>query len=159
MQIGIISDTHDNISYVHKAVVRFNQERVEQVIHCGDIVAPFTLDAFRGLEAPLIMIFGNCDGDRAALIERAQSYGFRILSSPFLMRLAGKKILVTHQPDSPTEECDYYLHGHTHKPRYELGRPAIINPGEACGWLTGRSTVAILDLLSTDVEFCELGSQ
>ncbi len=157
MRIGIISDTHDNLIYVQKAVARFNQERVEQVVHCGDIVAPFVLDVFRGLMAPLTIIFGNCDGDRLTLTERAQSYGFRISSGPFQIVLAGKEVLVSHQPETLLPECDYYLHGHTHKPRYEVGRPVVVNPGEACGWLTGKSTIAVLDLLSAEVDFYELG--
>ncbi|NIO23209.1 MAG: YfcE family phosphodiesterase, partial [Candidatus Aenigmarchaeota archaeon] len=43
MKIGIMSDTHDQTRRVRKAVDIFNKEKVELVIHCGDIIAPFTL--------------------------------------------------------------------------------------------------------------------
>jgi hypothetical protein len=39
------------------------------------------------------------------------------------------------------------FYGHTHKPevRIENGR-LLVNPGECCGWLSGISTVAVVDL-------------
>ena len=36
MQIGIISDTHDNVAAIERATVIFDEEGVEVVIHCGD---------------------------------------------------------------------------------------------------------------------------
>jgi uncharacterized protein len=38
MKIGIISDTHDDIENVQKAIEIFNGERVNCVIHAGDFV-------------------------------------------------------------------------------------------------------------------------
>jgi hypothetical protein len=37
------------------------------------------------------------------------------------------------------------------------GDTLIVNPGEACGWLTGTPSAAILDLESRQVEFLSLG--
>jgi predicted phosphodiesterase len=36
------------------------------------------------------------------------------------------------------------------------GDALIINPGEACGWLFGTPSAAILDLDTMEVEFIEL---
>ncbi len=41
MLIGVVSDTHDNLPLVEKAVKRLNEEKVNLVLHAGDYVAPF----------------------------------------------------------------------------------------------------------------------
>jgi predicted phosphodiesterase len=49
------------------------------------------------------------------------------------------------------------VHGYTHRREVRTrGDALIINPGEACGWLYGTPTAAILDLDSMAVEFLEL---
>jgi uncharacterized protein len=154
-RVGIISDTHDNLDKVRAAVALFNRLDVEHVVHCGDVVAQFVLAAMSGLAAPLTIVYGNCDGDRQSLAQRAQEFGFAIGNGPLALELGGKQIVATHQPIAPPA-CDYYLHGHTHKLRHEPGSPTIINPGEACGWLSGRSTVVLLDTADGAVEFLDL---
>jgi predicted phosphodiesterase len=44
MLIGIISDTHDDMSIIRKAVDLFNEREVGYVLHAGDLISPFTLD-------------------------------------------------------------------------------------------------------------------
>ena len=43
MKIGVLSDTHDHIPKIKRAVEIFNEEKVDLVLHSGDIVAPFSL--------------------------------------------------------------------------------------------------------------------
>ncbi len=52
---------------------------------------------------------------------------------------------------------DVVVRGHTHDACVvaDYGTP-VINPGETTGLLTGRRTVALLDLKSLDVEIAEL---
>lgn len=50
MKIGLISDTHDNIQNIQKAIISFNDIQVRVVIHAGDIVSPETVEAFDGME-------------------------------------------------------------------------------------------------------------
>lgn len=38
MNIGIISDTHDDLSNLKNAVRKFNERKVSYVIHAGDYV-------------------------------------------------------------------------------------------------------------------------
>jgi uncharacterized protein len=64
MKVGVISDTHDQIENILKAVELLNQEKVELVVHCGDWVAPFTLKFYHALKCPIKGIFGNNDGDK-----------------------------------------------------------------------------------------------
>jgi len=43
LKLGILSDTHDNVPQVRKAVALFNREMVDLVLHAGDYVAPFSV--------------------------------------------------------------------------------------------------------------------
>jgi putative phosphoesterase len=155
-RIGIISDTHDRLDKVREAVALLNRLKPDRVVHCGDVIAPFVLNEMSALTMPVVAVYGNCDGDRAALKQRADALGFALNEGPFGFEFGGKRIVVSHKPLSPAPECDFYLHGHTHKLRHEGSRPVIVNPGEACGWLFGRSTVAVLDTDTADVEFLDL---
>ncbi|MGB9742065.1 MAG: metallophosphoesterase [candidate division WOR-3 bacterium] len=154
-RLGIIADTHDHLINVRKAIDLFIQRKVVGVIHCGDVVAQFVLKEFSRLPVPLTLVFGNCDGDREALQQMALTFGCRCYEGPATVELFGRRISVSHQPLASVPACDFYLHGHTHRQRYESGPPVIINPGEACGWLTGTASVAILDIETGEVDFCE----
>ena len=46
MKIGIISDTHDRCDYIEWFLREFERERIEMLIHLGDIVAPFAAKRF-----------------------------------------------------------------------------------------------------------------
>jgi hypothetical protein len=64
--------------------------------------------------------------------------------------LHGRRIVMAHdiRTIGPVgERSDVIFYGHTHKPevRIENGR-LLVNPGECCGWLSGISTVAVVDL-------------
>jgi hypothetical protein len=155
-RIGVISDTHDHLDKVKKAVALFNRQKPDRVVHCGDIVAQFVLKEMSGLRMPVSLVYGNCDGDRMALRQRAEEFGFELHDGPYGFDLDGKRVVVSHQPLAIPPDCDLYLHGHTHKLRHEGKRPVIVNPGEACGWLSGRATVAMLDLDTGAVEFCDI---
>lgn len=154
--LGVISDTHDNLQKVRAAVELFNRLKVDQVVHCGDVVAPFVLVELARLKAPVLIVYGNCDGDRRALARRASEFGFTIEDGPYRFTLAGTRVIVSHQPIDPLPDCDWYLYGHTHRCEHRSGHPQVVNPGEAGGWLTGQSTVAVVDTAATTVQFRNL---
>jgi predicted phosphodiesterase len=39
--IGIISDSHDNMDAIRRAVEFFNKKEVKAVLHAGDLVSPY----------------------------------------------------------------------------------------------------------------------
>ena len=153
MKIGIISDTHDQLVRINEAINVFQNEKVEAVIHCGDFIAPFALKIFQKLPCPFYSVFGNNDGEKQGLWKTAQGFGGELFDPPHLYTIGGKRILVFHDPpkwekmSSRASPPDYILYGHTHQPEFtkQHGIP-IINPGEACGWLTGKAFMGILDL-------------
>jgi putative phosphoesterase len=52
---------------------------------------------------------------------------------------------------------DAVIHGHSHYKGVEKkGKTLAVNPGEVCGYLTGKSTVALLDSLKGEARIVEL---
>jgi len=148
--IGILSDSHDNLTAVRRAVRVFEDARCDLVLHAGDFVAPFAARELRALSCPVHAVFGNCDGEKRGLVEAFRGMG-KILEPPFSFAHAGRLFRLAHL-SAPVESflatapCDVFVSGHTHKP--EIRRHTgvlLINPGETGGWLHGKSTVVLLD--------------
>jgi len=157
VKIGIMSDSHDHRRHIKLAVELFNREEADQVIHAGDIVAPFTFDEFQYLTAPLTAVYGNCDGERLGL----KAVFNDINPAPLIREYGGKKFVVMHEPfnlDSivAAELFDYVIYGHLHTVDVRIGKVTVINPGEVVGWTTGKATVALLDTMSNEVTIHEL---
>lgn len=152
--IGIIADTHDHMKAIRKAVKFFNSKKVELVLHAGDFIAPFTVREFKNLNARLIGVFGNNDGERRHLKENYLSQMHTELKEVQEVELRGKKIFLYHGTNEQmiriaikSERYDVVIRGHTHKPEVnQEGKTLVTNPGEACGYLSGKKTVALLDL-------------
>ncbi len=163
MKIGIISDTHDNLPQIKKAVEIFNQEKVELVLHAGDFVSPFTFLEFKNLNCPLKGVFGNNDGDELYLQEKFEGIG-EIYPAPYETIIDHKNIIMLHKEkliDALTEsqKYDVIIYGHTHRTDlHKIGKTLIINPGECGGWLTGKSTIALLDLTNLKAKIIDLAS-
>ncbi len=149
MKIGIISDTHDNMPKIAAAVRLFNEEHVDLVVHAGDFISPITANEFSVLNAPFIGVFGNNDGERLYLTKRFEKIGV-IYPDHHEFAFAGKRGVVMHEPkfiDALVKSGTYDLviYGHTHEIDIREGKTLVINPGEACGWISGRATMVILD--------------
>lgn len=150
MKLGIMADSHDNLPKVEKAIEVFNKEGVTIVLHAGDIVSPFTAKKLERLNCKTIAVFGNNDGEKIVLLERFKSLG-EIHRSGHSFQKDGKKIIIFHEEPQYlpclTKEFDLIIYGHSHKEEIrQENNTWIINPGETCGWLTGKSTVVIFDL-------------
>ncbi|MDO5835078.1 MAG: metallophosphoesterase [Methanobacterium sp.] len=148
--IGIMSDSHDHMEAIKKAVRVFNQKNVEMVVHAGDLISPFTAREFKKLKAPLEAIFGNNDGERCGLVE---AYSELCILEDFKeLEVGGRKIALIHGTNQVLVDAlqksgkyDLVIRGHTHQMKVEEGPTMIINPGETCGYLSGEKTVVLLD--------------
>jgi len=155
MLLGVFSDTHDHLDNTKKAIELFNRKKVDLVIHGGDLVSPFTLDLFSQLQAPWKGVFGNNEGEIPFILEKA---GDRIRRAPLTLELEGMKVLVKHfhhyvEELAVSGKYHLIIYGHTHKVRVEkIGSAWVLNPGEACGWLTGKATVALVEIPSLQIE-------
>jgi putative phosphoesterase len=155
--IGVLADSHDNLITLKKAVRLFKEAKCELVIHAGDVVAPFAARELGALECPVKAVFGNCDGERLGL-ERAIEPVGEIKEAPLVFSQFGKSFLVCHFQFSIKSylalgKYDIIIFGHTHKPQIRKeGKTLLLNPGEAGGWLSGKSTVALLDPAALEAE-------
>jgi putative phosphoesterase len=147
MRIGVLSDTHDNIPKLEKAVSFFNKRKVGFVFHAGDFIAPFTMRTLSALNCDWRGVFGNNDGEKKGLASVSEG---KIREGPLRIRLEGKQIVVIHdlsQIDFKAKEADLIISGHTHKPEIlRQSSELLVNPGECGGWLYGKSTIALIDL-------------
>ncbi len=64
MELGIVSDTHDNRAVIEAAADLF-EGRVDAVVHCGDVVAPFSVTPFDA-DYEFYAVRGNNDGEWSA---------------------------------------------------------------------------------------------
>jgi len=161
MQIGILADSHDNRPAMARAAALFRAAGCGLVIHAGDFVAPFAARELEKAGCPVRAVFGNCDGEKGGLEAALAGFGI-IQKAPFGFAWAGLEFLVTHL-DAPVlsyikkKKYDVIVYGHTHNPEVRrAGRTLVINPGETGGWLTSRSTVALLDTDRKDAEIVGL---
>lgn len=153
MLVGVVSDTHNNIKNIEKIISIFNEEKVDLVIHTGDISQAETLKLFSKLESSLYGVFGNNDRSEIGLEEVCNQYNFSFQEPPLLMEMLGKKIAVFHEPDLINEylksnnDIDLVLYGHTHRYNQEMiGKTLLFNPGESAGLMAGKNATGIVDL-------------
>lgn len=161
MKIGIMADSHDNLTNIKKAVEIFNIEKIDLLFHAGDFVSPFTAKEIKNIHCPFAGVFGNNDGDKPLLINRFQQIG-PIYPEPYKTEIDGKKIIMFHKNEviadlAKSQQYDLIIYGHTHKiDHYKEGKTTVINPGECGGWLTEKSTIAIIKLPDLQVRFIDL---
>ena len=161
MKIGIMADSHDNLPNIEKSVNIFKQEKIDLLFHAGDFVSPFTARELKKIQCPFTGVFGNNDGDKLFLTSQFKEIG-PIYPEPYKANIEGKEIIVFHKNNVITELAksqayDVIIYGHTHQVDFHKeGKTTIINPGECGGWLTGKSTVAILNLDDLSVEILNL---
>jgi len=159
--IGIMADSHDNLHAVKKAVQLFKDAVCKLVIHAGDFVAPFAARELENLNCPVKAVFGNCDGEKKGLEKTVSSFG-EIQKSPLLFSHDGLDFFVTHVPSglkrhTASGKYDFIIFAHTHTPEvYKKGDTLLINPGETGGWVSGKSTVVLLDTEALSAEIIAL---
>ncbi len=161
-KIGIMADSHDNMPMISRAVELFNKKEVKLVIHAGDIISPITAKEFENLQADLIGVFGNNDGDKLFLQQKFKDLNIgKLCPDHHQFEIEGRKIFLMHEPKFldaliAGDKCDLIIYGHTHEIDIRTGHPLVVNPGECGGWLNGKCTVCIVDLESMNPEVFDL---
>ena len=140
MKIGIISDTHDQVERIKKAIEILNKEKIDRAYHLGDICSPFVLPLFKELKCNVKAIFGNNDADIFKLISRAPE-NFSFHDRFFVDEVNGKKICLFHgDPEElainlfESGKYDLLLRGHNHVAEIKRNEKTLmINPGSLIG--------------------------
>jgi uncharacterized protein len=163
MKIGLISDTHDNIQNIRKAIALFSTKSVSFVIHAGDIVSPEAVEAFHGMK--LVAVLGNNDLEINELTNAFDKIGGQLKGEFCELEHDDLIFAIYHGTNSKKKELlirsgkyNVIVCGHTHKVQYrKFGRTLVINPGTANGWFFGyNATAAIFDTQSREPEFLTL---
>ena len=174
MKLGIISDTHDRLESLGKAIEIFKSEKVEMIVHCGDWISPFTIEYFDnycqkiGLKVPVKSVIGNNIGDIPRMIERNQALANPIeFSAKITLEFTfdGKRVAVFHGHDNAILDSliasklyDIVLTGHTHVKRNErIDGVLVVNPGTTCfaanSKIIPKASVAVYNSQTGEVKF------
>jgi uncharacterized protein len=164
MRVGLLADTHDRMPAIDELVRQMQAAGAGMILHAGDYCSPFALRAFEEAHVSLAGVFGKNDGDTQGLVSRAQAgFGAELFESPHSFEIGGRRILLVHDIGDVNKRSvlshELVIHGSTHQQEMKTrGDTLIVNPGEACGWLYGTPSAAIIDLDALTVEFLTLGA-
>lgn len=164
MKIGVVTDTHENVPGIKRAVDFFNSSGVELVLHAGDIISPIMTDHFKKLKVKMLGVFGNNDGEKNLWRIRSAEFpnGLELRERYAEVDADGARILVIHEPyllDSIVAggKYDFVIYGHTHQTDLRReGRTVVLNCGETSGIMSGQSTAGVIDLAVRTVEVTDL---
>lgn len=164
MKICIISDSHDNRFLMAAAVADAKARGAEQVLHCGDVVAPTTLRILNQYALPVHVIHGNNQGDTYAMgmLAHDPSNCIHYYGQDAAINLLDKRIFTVHFPHyaralALTGDYDLVCCGHDHRcevrevENVKGGTTILINPGTV-GGVGAEPTYAIGDLETMEFE-------
>lgn len=175
MRIGLISDTHDDLSNLKAALEVLQDEGVAKVLHCGDICGLDTVRALAGL-APTDVSQSRQNGfdiwiaqgnmDRHLGLSHAVDHliGPGRLAWLHRLTLGGYSLAMIHGDNEGfldgligSGKYAYVLHGHTHRRRDQtVGGTRVINPGALGGMHRQGRSLGILDLTTAETHFVKL---
>ena len=163
MNVGVISDTHDNVPAARAAMDRFEEEGVEAVVHCGDFVAPPLIPFLDRDGIAVHAVRGNNDGEREGLVDAFDALDGGTLHGRFAeLTLGGREFVILHGEERPvidalaaSGEYDYVLHGHWHvREERTVGETTVLNPGAHFPTVADEHrTVAVVDTGVDEITF------
>ncbi len=161
MKIAIISDSHDNLANLKKALSLIKKERVKFLIHCGDIFKPEMLKKIlKNFSGKANFVLSDVDEDYFQNVEEDYFKDLpkcRIWKKFGEMKIKSKKIAFSHSPKIAlklafSQKYDIVFYGHLHKPwQSKIKKTKLVNPGNVAG-LFFRSSFAIYDLKTEKLE-------
>jgi len=163
MKVGVLSDTHDDETNLRVALDAYRQQRITQLIHCGDMIGPEIVGQLKGFQ--VIYVDGNMDRESGEIYRRLRELDPHSVVLPtFEGEIADVSIAVTHGDD--LAELNrvirsgihrFVFTGHTHRRRDEtIGPTRVINPGALGGLQFESRSYGVVDLVSGEVEVIEL---
>lgn len=163
MKIGVLSDTHDNVSNLTYVLNTYRERGIETLIHCGDLTSLDMVSHFTGFR--VIYTMGNMDVVTGAIKKRLEKMrDDNFAGMVFKGKLGGVHVAATHSHVDGqvidlvrARRYDWIFHGHTHEKRDEEVRGTrIVNPGALGGLNKQPCTFCIVDLDAEDVEFLKV---
>ena len=141
MIIAVMSDSHDNIWNLRKALAIIKEKSAGMIIHCGDFVAPFMLKELNEAGIPVHGVFGNNDGDQYLLTKFSLTTFINIKLYDLIgnVDINGFSVAFTHQDVvgealASTNKYKMVCYGHSHKHIIKnIAKTILLNPGEIMG--------------------------
>lgn len=174
MILGVISDTHDKLETIDKALQYFQERGVDAIVHCGDWKLLPTMTYFAEYAAKLAIPVRAVLGNRDVEVEDFMAYALQAPGDFTLQKdsisLVGNKVIALHGHHKPTlknalqnESARIILRGHSHKELIEKqDNKLIVNPGSTAFSIPRskqwRPSVAIVDTEKVSAELIYLES-
>ena len=163
MLVGVLSDIHDNLENLDKALAIFNARGIKQVVFCGDFCSPIPSRVLGEYDGEVHCVFGNGDGDRFAMGRFSKELDNNLVlhGEHAELDFDGVKVAVTHYPFyaqalARTGDYQAVFSGHTHEQHQEtIGDCLWLNPGEVLGW-KGQATCAVYNTQANTAEIIKL---
>ncbi len=145
MKVGIISDTHDDVENVQESIQIFNNNNVDYVFHAGDYIFPGIIKEFTNLNAKLIGVLGNNDGEKNGILKSFIDINGELKGELGEVEVDGLRFGMYHGTDrelkqniASSRKYDILIYGHTHKREPQDSgmisnnkNTFILNPGSA----------------------------
>lgn len=169
MKIAVLSDIHDHLEKLEKALLLLKESKAEAIIFCGDLVSPFMTKILAKADLPTYLCLGNNDEDHIGMMKMGEpKFTWFHLSQEFgEVELDKKKLAFCHYPKlaellAKSGNYNAVLFGHTHVSSNEMiGKTLLINPGAVCGInfekaAYDKATFAIYDTSKNSAEIIEI---
>ena len=140
MKIGVMSDTHDNISNTTTVLNAYRERGIDTIVHCGDLTSPEMVPYFNGFR--VIFTTGNMDHTTGTIKKRlGKMHDDSFAGTVFTGKVGGMPIAATHSHVEGKimelvrkKKYKWIFHGHTHEKRDEIIQGVrIVNPGALGG--------------------------
>jgi putative phosphoesterase len=148
-KLAVISDVHDNLANLAKALNYIKSNKIDYLICTGDLQSFEAWAELNKLSIPVFAAKGNAD----EALDLSQFSNIQVWQNFGEIELAGKKILFSHYPEVVKKIIDhkpsYYhlaLNGHSHMPWEEnYLNTKLLNPGNVAN-VRYNPTFAIINL-------------
>jgi len=161
VKIAVMSDSHDHTEHIDRVAAAANEAGCAGIFHLGDVVSPFAVYHLRPFRGQVRAVFGNNDGELFGVQAAFKDIGGEIRQPPWDCELAGKRILMLHEPILlealvKSQEYDFIFYGHLHEVDCRrTGRTLVLSPGETAGWVKSPGFY-IVNVSSGECERIEL---
>jgi putative phosphoesterase len=161
--LGVISDTHNNLTNLKRALGILFSAGVSTLVHCGDMTDPSMAELLAGYR--VIHATGNGDVDFIKIRQTLLNLNLESFSGPlFTGEIGGSRIAVLHgdiyleaEELARSGKYDYVFHGHSHRRRDEwISTTRVINPGSLGGLLVVGRSICLVELDTGNARFVEI---
>lgn len=152
MRFAIVSDSHCNEPNILKALGYIKKQKINILLHCGDVDSPQCLELFcENFQGEIHLVYGNSDFHRDEYKKLEATYkNLHIEGETSNLKIDSKKITSNHYPAkalklATTGNYDLVFYGHDHTPFEKIvNNTKVLNPGNLDG-SRNKATFAIYD--------------